>query len=83
MLPYTTKIFFFKKDDRPGTHPTGYIYFQTKYRGYLPELQMLYKNSAPGKRKCAWYNAYFHDNRTNKPSNPPLRLPHTMNWLNN
>jgi hypothetical protein len=65
MLPYTTKIIFFKKDDRPG-FPTGHISFQTKYNGNRAELRELYKNSAPGKRKCAWSRAEIYDNVKNK-----------------
>jgi hypothetical protein len=66
MLPYTTKIIFLKKEDRPG-FPTGSISFQTRTHGGTGELENLYKHSMPGRKKCVWKWAFVFDNRTGKP----------------
>jgi hypothetical protein len=80
MLPYTTKIIFYKREDRPG-HPTGSIPFQTKSHGGTMELQNLYKNSMPGRKKCVWQWAYVYDNKTGKP-NGRILLSNSMSFLN-
>jgi hypothetical protein len=78
-LPYRTKIIFFKKDDRPG-FPTGSIFFFTRTRGGTMELENLYKDSMPGRKKCIWKWAYVYDNRTGKPCEQ-ISLSNSMSFL--
>jgi hypothetical protein len=80
MLPYTTKIIFYKKDDRPG-FPTGSISFPTMSPGGTMELQNLYKHSMPGRRKCVWYRADVYNNMTNRPYTR-INLGNSMSFLN-